>query len=154
MLEDLRRRGISEAYWKLDENSGRIAVDSSSNGLSGTFGGEPTRVAGISGGAVTLDGVRDHIAIGRPSALRLGGSMTISAWINSSSFPVDDATILSNHYHNGGQYLGFQLDTTVDRGPRTLRFKLADECGRLVARYGATTSRRQQVVSRRRGLRR
>ena len=64
--------------------------------------------------------------------------MTISAWINSSSFPVDDATILSNHYHNGGQYLGFLLETTVDRGPRTLRFKLADECGRLVARYGAT----------------
>jgi VanZ family protein len=139
----LNARGSSspgglEAHWKLDENGGRIFADSSRNGLSGTFNGEPARVAGVRAGAVMLDGVSDHIAIAHSSALRLAGSTTISAWINSSFFPVDDATILSNHYHNGGQYLGFQLETTVDRGPRTLRFKLADECGRLVARYGAT----------------
>lgn len=61
------------------------------------------------------------------------GSMTISAWINSSSFPADDAAIVSNH--NG---LGYQLDTTVDKGPRTIGFKLANACKNLMARYGAT----------------
>ena len=58
--------------------------------------------------------------------------MTISV-DNSSSFPVDDAAIVSSH--NG---LGYQLDTTVDRGPRTIGFKLANACGDLMARYGAT----------------
>ena len=33
--------------------------------------------------------------LGNPAALQLTGSMTISAWINSSSFPVDDAAIVS-----------------------------------------------------------
>jgi hypothetical protein len=60
------------------------------------------------------------------------GSLTISAWINSSSFPVDDAAIVSSLDP------GFQLDTTVDTGPRTIGFKLVDPCGEVVARYGAT----------------
>jgi len=59
--------------------------------------------------------------------------MTISAWINSTSFPPDDAAIVSSH-----NPLGYQLDTTVDKGPRTIGFKLANECGGLMARYGAT----------------
>jgi hypothetical protein len=59
--------------------------------------------------------------------------MTISAWINSTSFPVDDAAIVSSHTG-----IGYQLDTTVDKGPRTIGFKLGNECGALMARYGAT----------------
>ena len=60
------------------------------------------------------------------------GSMTIGAWINSTSFPIDDAAIVST------EHPGYQLDTTVDRGPRTIGFKLADPCGNAMARYGAT----------------
>jgi hypothetical protein len=45
----------------------------------------------------------------------------------------DDAAIVSTH--NG---LGYQLDTTIDRGPRTIGFKLGNACGHLMARYGAT----------------
>jgi hypothetical protein len=59
--------------------------------------------------------------------------MTISAWINASAFPVDDAAVVSNHGP-----LGYQLDTTVDQGPRTIGFKLTNAYGRLRARYGAT----------------
>ena len=60
--------------------------------------------------------------------------MTISAWIRSSSYPVDDAAIVSQL----GKHRGYQLDTTIDEGPRTLGFKLSDACGELMARYGAT----------------
>ena len=127
--------GTLEAYWKLDESRGRVALDSSGHGLHGQFSNEPTRVAGAQGGAVILDGATDYIDFGHPPALRLVGSMTISAWINSTSFPIDDAAIVSHHNHSG---LGYQLDTTVDRGLRTIGFKLADACGRLMARYGAT----------------
>jgi VanZ family protein len=125
--------GMLEAYWKLDESDGVVALDSSGHGLHGTFHNEPKRVGGVKGGAVEFDGKRDYIDFGRSTTFRITGSMTISAWINSSSFPVDDAAIVSNHGP-----LGYQLDTTVDRGPRTIGFKLADACGNLMARYGAT----------------
>jgi hypothetical protein len=62
-------------------------------------------------GAVKLDGANDYIYFGHSRALRLAGSMTISAWINSTAFPADDAAIVS-HLHG----TGYQLDTTVDRG--------------------------------------
>jgi hypothetical protein len=126
--------GILEAYWKLDETGGRVAFDSAGHGLNGRFSAEPKRVAGVMGRYVTLDGAKEYIDFGRSTALRLVGSMTISAWIRPSSFPVDDAAIVSQ-LHGG---FGYQLDTTVDRGPRTIGFKLTNACGHLMARYGAT----------------
>ena len=127
--------GRLEAYWKLDENSGRIAEDSSGHGLYGRFSREPNRVDRAASGTVLFDGAKDYVAVGYPTALRLVGSMTVSAWIKSTSYPVDDAAIVSSH---NGAVAGYQLDTTVDRGPRAIGFKIADECGRLSARYGAT----------------
>jgi hypothetical protein len=126
--------GTLEAYWKLDETGGRVAFDSSGHGLNGRFSREPKSLTGVVGRTVTLDGAKDYIDFGRSSALRLVGSMTISAWIRPSSFPVDDAAIVSQ-FHGG---FGYQVDTKVDRGPRTIGFKLTNACGDLMARYGAT----------------
>src|SRR5215831_8061953 len=131
----VRLPGTLEAYWKFDEGSGRIALDSSGHGLHGTFKNEPRRIGGVLGGAVSLDGKKDYIDFGQSSALRLVRSMTISAWINSTAFPYDDAAIVSQR-HGGG--FGYQLDTTIDRGPRTIGFKLTNACGDFMARYGAT----------------
>ena len=86
------------------------------------------------GRAVTFDGTADYIDFGHPADLRLTSSMTISAWIKSTSFPQDDAAIVSSR-SNG---VGFQLDTTIDKGPRTIGFKLGSSCGTTTARYGAT----------------
>jgi VanZ family protein len=126
--------GTLEAYWKFGESSGRVVEDLSGHGLSGRFSKEPNWVDSVTGRAVLLDGVKDYVDFGHPTALRLAGSMTVSAWIKSTSYPVDDAAIVSSH--SGAA--GYQLDTTVDRGPRTIGFKIANECGRLAARYGAT----------------
>ena len=60
--------------------------------------------------------------------------MTITAWINSASFPEDDAAVVSQFENS----MGYQLDTTIDKGPRTIGFKLSDACGHLMARYGRT----------------
>ena len=127
--------GRLEAYWKLAESSGRVFEDSSGHGLNGRFSKEPNRVDGVTGRAVLFDGAKDYVDFGHPTALRLAGSMTVSAWIKSTSYPVDDAAIVSSHSSAGA---GYQLDTTVDRGPRTVGFKIANECGLLAARYGAT----------------
>ena len=125
--------GRLEAHWTFDGGEEDLALDSSGNALSGVLANRPAFVAGIDGRAVRLNGVNQYVDFGDPTALRLTGSMTISAWINASAFPVDDAAIVSDH-----SGLGYQLDATVDRGPRTIGFKLADAWGRLMARYGRT----------------
>ncbi len=126
--------GTLEAFWKLDENGGRVAVDSSPHGLSGKFNTEPARIFDAMGTSTVFDGKREYINVGPSTALRLAGSMTITAWINSSSFPFDDAAIVSQLHEDSG----YQFDTTVDNGPRTIGFKLRSACGNLMARYGAT----------------
>jgi hypothetical protein len=62
--------------------------------------------------------------------------MTLSGWVNTSAFPVDDAAVVSKR--STGE-LGFQLDVTKDTGPRTIGFKLTNSSGGLTVRYGATT---------------
>jgi VanZ family protein len=125
--------GTLEARWTFDEGAGRVAVDTSGHGVDGTFNKEPKRVPGVRGNAVSLDGATDYIDVGRATPLRLVGSMTVAGWIKATSFPADDAAIVSSH--NG---IGYQIDTTVDRGPRTVGFKLGNACGNLMARYGMT----------------
>jgi len=124
--------GSLEAHWTFDDPIAGVSHDSSGNGLDGTFIGGTVLADGIRGKAVRLDGEKDYVDFGRPVELRLMGSMTISAWINSASFPRDDAAIVSTLLS------GYQLDTTVDTGPRTIGFKFDDRCGNHMARYGAT----------------
>ncbi|MEO8128493.1 MAG: LamG-like jellyroll fold domain-containing protein [Bryobacteraceae bacterium] len=126
--------GTLEAHWKFDDVHGGEALDSSGHGLRGRFNNESKSVSGVLAGAVKLDSAKDYIKFSHSGALRLAGSMTISAWINSTSFPADDAAIVSQFRSD----FGYQLDTTVDKGPRTIGFKLTNACGKLMARYGAT----------------
>jgi len=130
----VRLPGTLEANWKFDEDSGRIALDSSGHDLHGKFKNEPKRTGGVLGGAVSFDGKKDYIDFGQSSALRLVRSMTISAWINSTAFPNDDAAIVSQRHRD----FGYQLDATIDGGPRTIGFKLTNACGDPMERYGAT----------------
>jgi hypothetical protein len=121
-----------EAYWTFDRITDGVFPDSSGNGLDGRLIGGAKLAGGIHGNAVRLDGEKDYVELGHPVELQLMGSITISAWINSTSFPSDDAVIVSNQP-------SYQLDTTVDTGPRTIGFKLDGPCGNPMARYGATT---------------
>lgn len=125
--------GTLEAHWTLDEGKGDIVHDASGHNLQGWLHGGARHVPGRLGGAVALQGPRDYIEIDPSPSLRLKGSMTVAAWIRPSSFPADDAAIVSSH-----SGVGYQLDTTVDLGPRTVGFKLGDACGSLMARYGRT----------------
>jgi hypothetical protein len=126
--------GRLEAQWTFENISDGVIIDVSGNGLDGRVVNAPTVNDGIHGRSLTLNGVNQYVDVGRPTALQFTGSETISAWIRASSFPVDDAAVVSDH-----SGLGYQLDTTVDTGTRTIGFKLADAGGRLMARYGKTT---------------
>src|SRR5262249_51766224 len=87
-------------------------------------------------GGLLLNGQAGHVDLGNPPALQMTGSMTISAWIYSTAFPADDAAIVSKWDANTPR--GWQLDTTVDTGARTVRFKLTSAQGAFMIRYGAT----------------
>ncbi len=123
------------AAYAFNETSGTTASDSSGNGNNGTLTNGPVFVAGKNGNAVSLDGVNDYVNLGNPVSLQINTSLTVSAWINASSFPSDDAAVVSKR---GNAIVGYQLDTTIDKGPRTIGFKLANSSGGKMSRYGAT----------------
>ena len=126
--------GLVAAY-AFNETSGTTALDASGNGNNGVLTNGPLFVVGKNSNGVRLDGVNDYVNLSNPASLRLTGSMTLSAWINSSAFPVDDAAIISKRQSSE---TGYQLDTTIDRGPRTIGFKITNGSGNNVIRYGAT----------------
>jgi glucose/arabinose dehydrogenase/chitodextrinase len=121
------------AGYAFDEGAGTIATDASSNNLTGVLTNGPTWTTGRYGSAVAFDGSNDYVNLGNPTALQITGSITINAWIYSTTFPFDDAAIVSKRGSNG-----FQLDTTIDRGPRGIGFKLTSSSGSNMMRYGAT----------------
>ena len=116
--------GRLEGHWKLNESSGRIAKDSSGGGLEGRFSNEPHRVDRVSGRAVVFDGARDYINLGHPIALRLVGSMTISAWVKSNSYPVDDAAIVYESPTAGLQVTSWIQPLTGAHAPSVLRLRM------------------------------
>ncbi len=86
--------GLAAGY-AFDEVAGTTAADASRHGIVGTLTNGPTFTIGKYGNALTLDGVNDYVNLGNPSALQMTGSMTLSGWVNASSFPVDDAAVVS-----------------------------------------------------------
>jgi glucose/arabinose dehydrogenase/chitodextrinase len=127
--------GITAGY-AFDEVSGTTAADASGHGIVGTLTNGPTFSAGKYGNAVTLDGVNDFVNLSNPTALQFTGSMTVSAWVYVTSFPADDAAVVSKR--TAGE-VGYQLDITKDTGPPTIGFKLTNSSGGAMFRYGATT---------------
>jgi hypothetical protein len=72
-------------YWKLDEDAGTTAADSSGNGNDGTWEDGPTVVAGQYGNALAFDNSRVAIpASDSLTADMFQGSFTLTAWINAS----------------------------------------------------------------------
>ena len=86
--------GITAGY-AFDELSGTTTADASGHGITGTLTNGPTFTPGHTGNAITLDGVNDYVNLGNPAALQLTGSMTVSAWVYATAFPVDDAAVVS-----------------------------------------------------------
>ena len=129
--------GSYAAGYAFNESSGTTTADATGHGITGTLvNGATFTTAGKYGNAVALDGVNDYVDLGNPAALQLTGSMTVSAWIYATAFPGDDAAVVSRR--DSSEH-GFQLDTTVDTGRRTIGFKLTNSSGGDMIRYGATT---------------
>ena len=82
------------AYWKLDETSGTLAVDSV-GGHDGTLNNGPVWSTGQVDGALNFDGTNDAIRVPHADTLSLTDKMTFTAWVNASSFGSSYQTILA-----------------------------------------------------------
>ncbi|MHC4559011.1 MAG: protein kinase domain-containing protein [Planctomycetota bacterium] len=81
--------GNMVAWWKLDENSGRIAADSSGNNCAGALiGGSQWQPSGGKvGGALEFDGDGDYVKIGSESIFDFTEEITVAAWVNITTIP-------------------------------------------------------------------
>jgi glucose/arabinose dehydrogenase/PKD repeat protein len=124
--------GLTAGY-AFDEGTGTATADASGNNLNGTLTSGATWGPGRNRTALRLDGVNDYVNLTNPTALRITGSLTISAWVNASTDPGNDTAIVSKR-----NTAGYQLDLTEDRGPRTIGFKLTSSSGGDMIRYGSS----------------
>jgi hypothetical protein len=83
------------AYWTFDEGQGKIAADSSGNGLDGTLNGGAKWVAGQLGGALAFDGSDDFVEIPHNPLLSITGQITIAAWTNMATTASGEMAIVS-----------------------------------------------------------
>ena len=81
------------AHWSFDEGVGSTAGDSAGNN-DGTVHG-PDWTTGQVNGALHFDGSSDYVDCGNDSSFDFTDAITISAWVNPSSFPTNYNDIVS-----------------------------------------------------------
>jgi len=87
-------------WWKLDDATGSMAVDSSTYGNDGTLQGDPQWVDGVIGGALELDGDDDFVAIDGIADDLTENNFTVSAWINTTMG--GDGNVIASNADGGG----------------------------------------------------
>ncbi len=101
-------------WWKFDESSGIIAIDSSGNRHEGTLIGETARIFGRLDGALRFDGEGDYVTCGHIDIDTAGtGGLTVCAWINKPAG--GDMKICSNRQVNSAPGGGFTCAVYNDR---------------------------------------
>jgi hypothetical protein len=107
-------------YWRLNETSGTVAVDSSGNGRDGTYNGGVTLAAAgaLAEGnvAAAFDGTNDYVQL--PGSWGGLPAMTFEAWVNTNVVTgglqaiVSADTIAAGHFQlNGGS--GFYYSSSA-----------------------------------------
>jgi len=117
-------------WWKFDDGTGTIAVDSSGNGNDGTFVQDPEWVAGKFGSGLLFDGQGgERIALGGldvPS-----GAMTITCWLKASNLdtPGNDPRMVSKANGGGNNEHWWMLSSSRISNEKFLRFRLKTNDG-------------------------
>jgi hypothetical protein len=77
-------------WWKLDEISGKIAVDSSSKGNNGILRGGPQWINGMINGGLQLDGLDDYVDLPIGLVISSLTDCTIAFWVNFTGFDPEE----------------------------------------------------------------
>ena len=98
-------------HWKLDENQGSTAADSTTEGNDGTLAGDTAWVTGETGSALVFDGTGDYVDLGNPSVLDFGTyDFTLCAWVKN---PVGNNVVAKGGDESGGIRYCLQVGSTV-----------------------------------------
>jgi hypothetical protein len=96
-------------YWKFDEGTGAVVVDSSGNGNTGTVSGATWTALGKVNGALVFDGVNDRVQIPNSASLVSASSqITVAAWVYLTDISSDWITVVERT-DSGGQFLDFLM---------------------------------------------
>ena len=123
-------------YFPFEEGVGTTTNDKAGSNTGTLVGGSAAITwapSGHLGGAIVFNGAAVDgggyvdIPSSKTSALNTTGSISVTAWINASKAPVDDAPIVSNQV-NYAPVSGFQLDTTIDKGPGVAPILITPPC--------------------------
>jgi|CXWL01.1.fsa_nt_gi hypothetical protein len=85
-------------WWKLDENTGTAAADSSGSGNNGTLTNGPTWTAGRLGAALAFDGINDNVTIPHSTSLALTGAFSMAAWVNPAISTTNFKSVMVKNY--------------------------------------------------------
>jgi hypothetical protein len=72
------------AFWQLNDGVGTTALDASGHGMNGTLVNAPAWTAGRLGGALSFDGLNDHVTTNFVENLP---TWTVAAWVRSPAAP-------------------------------------------------------------------
>ena len=113
------------SHWKLDDGSGIVARDATTNGNDGALNGDCKWVAGWLGVALELDGDGDFVDCGTSGTFNATDAVTLAAWVKPDldfSYPDWSGIIMRGgpnidtfaFYYNGpNQQLGFKTTGTT-----------------------------------------
>lgn len=104
-------------WWKLDENTGAAANDSSGLGNTGTLTNSPSWTRGKFGSALSFDGSDDYVVAADSTNLSVTGNLTLESWIKLSAI-------------SSGQTITGKWDETTANNDRSYRLWL-DSSNRL-----------------------
>lgn len=128
----LAQSGLVASY-SFNEGTGTTLADASGNSNNGTISGA-VWTTGRYGNALRFNGSNNYINLLNPAALRLTGSMTLSAWVNAAANPADDGQIIAK----SNNAAGWQLKTSPDTGANTFGVTISASSSSHVQRYSST----------------
>lgn len=101
-------------YWSLDDGSGTVAIDASANSNDGVLTNGPTWVDGISGKALSFDGVDDYVVA---DLSPITGDQSLSYWFNINNL-VTYAGVGTFKYNSNTNSQGFNVVVISDTSLR------------------------------------
>jgi len=126
------------AWWKFDDGTGTVAVDSSGNGHDGVFIQDPDWVAGKFGSALNFDGQGgERVSLGGldiPS-----GAMTITCWFKADNLdtPGQDPRMVSKAFGGSGNEHIWMLSSSRIGSNKFLRLRLKTNDGQATSEIKA-----------------
>ncbi|MEV0379068.1 LamG-like jellyroll fold domain-containing protein [Nonomuraea sp. NPDC050643] len=109
-------------HWKLDEESGTSAAESSGRAGAATLSGAASWTSGWLDGALALDGVNGFAQTAAPVVNTRSG-FTVAAWTQLDYLPTRDTAAVAQP---GSRAAGFQLGFDKEQGRWTLGMAAAD----------------------------